>query len=63
MNEPAWQSMTKTASKAIISEFLRRAGRKGGKKSAQHPDRKRLNRQAAESRWRKELPAPKIIEK
>lgn len=49
-----------TTSKAV-TEFLRKAGRKGGKKSAQHPDRRKLNKQAAESRWRKQLPEPKKI--
>src|SRR5262249_48525852 len=44
-----------------VKDFLRRIGSKGGRKSAQHPDRKRLNRQAAESRWRKRLPTPKEI--
>lgn len=44
-----------------VKDFLRKIGRKGGRKSAQHPDRKRLNKQAAESRWRKRLPEPKKI--
>ena len=47
----------------IITDFLREAGRKGGKKSARHPNRKRLNKAAAESRWRKNLPTPKEIPK
>jgi len=46
-----------------IKEFLRKAGSKGGKKSAQHPERKRLNREAAISRWRGHMPAPKEIPK
>lgn len=45
-----------------VKEFLRKAGRKGGKKSAKHPKRRQLNRKAAESRWRKRLPQPKKIE-
>jgi hypothetical protein len=45
-----------------VKEFLKQIGSKGGKKSAQHPDRKRLNREAAESRWRGMMPKPKIIE-
>jgi hypothetical protein len=48
-------------SSPIVKEFLRKAGQKGGRKSAQHPDRKRLNREAAESRWRKRHPEPKKI--
>jgi hypothetical protein len=47
--------------RTAIKEFLRKAGSKGGKKSSMHPDRKRLNREAAESRWRKRLPEPKEI--
>lgn len=35
-----------------VKEFLRKIGSKGGKKSAQHPDRKRLNSEAAIARWR-----------
>jgi hypothetical protein len=50
-----------SASKQIVREFLRKAGRKGGRKSAQHPHRKVLNRNAALSRWRKEMPEPKTI--
>jgi hypothetical protein len=46
-----------------VTKFLKKIGSKGGKVSAQHPDRKRLNRQAAESRWRKGLPEPKKVEK
>ena len=45
-----------------VKAFLKQIGSKGGKKSAQHPDRKRLNREAAQSRWRKRLPQPKKIE-
>jgi hypothetical protein len=47
--------------KEIIKDFLRKAGRKGGKQSAKHPKRNDLNRNAALSRWRKEIPAPKNI--
>jgi len=46
-----------------VKQFLSKIGRKGGKKSAQHPNRRRLNKQAAESRWRKRLPEPKDIPK
>jgi len=46
-----------------VKKFLSNIGRKGGRKSALHPDRKHLNRKAAESRWRKRLPAPKEIPK
>jgi len=44
-----------------VREFLRKAGRKGGKRSAKHPRRNSLNRDAALARWRKDLPAPKKI--
>jgi len=46
-----------------VKQFLSRIGRKGGKKSAQHPNRRKLNQKAAESRWRKRLPEPKAISK
>jgi hypothetical protein len=46
---------------APVKDFLRRVGSKGGKKSAQHPDRPRLNKEAAQARWRKQMPKPKII--
>jgi hypothetical protein len=46
-----------------VKAFLSKIGSKGGKRSAQHPDRRRLNRQAAETRWRKRLPSPKNISK
>ena len=46
-----------------VKDYLRKIGSKGGRKSAQHPDRRRLNRLAAESRWRKRLPQPKELVK
>jgi hypothetical protein len=52
-----------TTTSTAIKDFLRKAGSKGGKKSAQHPERKRLNREAAISRWRGHMPAPKEIPK
>jgi hypothetical protein len=44
-----------------IKTFLSKIGKKGGKKSAKHPKRKALNRDAANTRWRKMHPAPKKI--
>lgn len=52
---------SKKRTPSAVSEFLREAGRKGGRKSQQHPRRKELNRKAIESRWRKEHPVPKNI--
>ena len=49
---------TKPAS-SEVKEFLRQMGSKGGKKSAQHPNRRELNTQAAIARWRGKIPAPK----
>jgi tyrosine-protein phosphatase YwqE len=46
-----------------VKTFLRKIASKGGKKSAQHPDRPRLNRDAAYARWRGQMPKPKLIEK
>lgn len=46
-----------------IKDFLRKIGSKGGKKSAQHPDRPRLNKEAAIARWRKAIPEPKALPK
>jgi hypothetical protein len=48
-----------TASTPTVKDYLRKIGSKGGKRSAQHPDRPRLNKEAAEARWRKRLPQPK----
>jgi len=48
---------------AAVKAYLREQGRKGGKKSAQHPNRRHLNKKAAESRWRKRHPKPKEIPK
>ena len=45
-----------------IKNFLRKIGSIGGKKSSQHPNRKQLNRDAANARWQKEQPTPKKIE-
>lgn len=45
-----------------VKTFLRKIGSKGGRKSQQHPERRRLNKLAAESRWRKRHPQPKPIE-
>jgi hypothetical protein len=42
-----------------VKEFLRQMGSKGGKKSAQHPNRRELNTQAAIARWRGKIPTPK----
>jgi hypothetical protein len=53
----------KPAPRPEVRDFLRQIGSKGGRKSAQHPDRSRLNREAAEARWRKRHPAPKPPEK
>jgi hypothetical protein len=53
---------TKTISPEL-KNYLRSIGHKGGIKSSQHPDRKRLNREAAEARWRKYQPKPKEIPK
>lgn len=44
-----------------VKRFLKKAGSKGGKKSAQHPKRRELNQRAAQERWRKRLPVPKEI--
>jgi hypothetical protein len=44
-----------------ITDFLRKAGSKGGKKSALHPNRRKLNQEAAIARWRKNLPVPKAV--
>lgn len=52
---------TPAPAKEVIREFLRKQGAKGGRKSAQHPRRNSLNRDAALARWRKELPAPKKL--
>ena len=43
-----------------VKIFLRKIGSKGGKKSAQHPNRRHLNKLAAEARWRKRLPTPSL---
>jgi hypothetical protein len=45
-----------------VKSYLRKIGSVGGRKSQQHPDRKRLNKEAAESRWRKKLPEPKPLD-
>lgn len=42
-----------------VKTFLKKIGSKGGKKSAQHPRRKELNRRAATERWRRRHPVPK----
>lgn len=44
-----------------VKAYLRTIGAKGGRKSAKHPQRRRLNQQAANERWRKKHPKPKII--
>jgi hypothetical protein len=44
-----------------VKDYFKKIGSKGGRKSAQHPNRKRLNKAAAESRWRKRLPLPKEV--
>jgi hypothetical protein len=44
-----------------VKNFLRRIGSIGGRRSSQHPNRRNLNRAAANSRWQKEQPAPKKI--
>jgi len=54
--------MTTTAT-TPVKEFLRKIGSLGGKKSAQHPNRRQLNKQAAEARWRHRIPEPKPPEK
>jgi len=54
--------MTPIATPAI-TDFLRKIGSKGGKKSAQHPERRKLNKAAAEARWRNRIPEPKAPEK
>lgn len=51
------------ATAATIKDYLRKIGSKGGKKSAQHPDRPRLNKEAAIARWRGHIPKPKEIPK
>jgi len=48
-----------TKATSPVKEFLRAIGSKGGKKSQQHPDRRKLNKEAAEARWRQRLPKPK----
>jgi hypothetical protein len=53
---------TKTISPEL-KNYLRSIGHKGGVKSAQHPNRRRLNKEAAEARWRKCQPKPKEIPK
>jgi hypothetical protein len=45
-----------------VKDYLRKIGSKGGKKSAQHPNRPQLNKEAAIARWRKHIPTPKAIE-
>jgi hypothetical protein len=55
--------MSMNTSNPAVKDFLRKIGSKGGKKSAQHPDRPRLNQEAALARWRKVIPAPKEIPK
>lgn len=44
-----------------VKDFLRKIGRKGGKKSALNPKRHQLNRDAALARWRKVHPVPKKV--
>lgn len=44
-----------------VKAYLRRIGAKGGRKSAKHPARKRLNQHAANERWRRKHPKPKEI--
>jgi hypothetical protein len=58
--ETGSQHMNTTPS---IKDYLRKIGSKGGKKSAQHPDRPRLNKEAAIARWRSRIPVPKHPEK
>jgi hypothetical protein len=53
--------MMKTTSPEI-KDYLRKIASKGGRASAQHPDRPRLNREAAISRWRKAIPKLKKVE-
>jgi hypothetical protein len=54
--------MSMNTSNPAVKDFLRKIGSKGGKKSAQHPDRPRLNQEAALARWRSHIPAPKTPE-
>jgi hypothetical protein len=56
-------NMSKSPVPDNVKDFLRKIGSIGGKKSAQHPDRPRLNREAALARWRKHFPIPKPLEK
>jgi len=44
-----------------VKAYLRKIGSKGGRKSQKHPQRRRLNRLAAEARWRKRHPKAKEI--
>jgi hypothetical protein len=46
-----------------LKSYLRSIGHKGGVKSSQHPNRRQLNKEAAEARWRKDQPKPKEIPK
>jgi general stress protein YciG len=53
--------MATQRSDETIRKFLREIGRKGGRKSAQHPNRPQLNREAAVKRWRKVIPPIKKV--
>jgi hypothetical protein len=52
---------TKAMATNEVKDYLRRIGSKGGKLSAQHPNRSQLNRAAANARWRRQFPAPKKV--